>query len=1152
MKYLVPHNRLMKWSLRTEVALVCALAVLLVASPLLLGAPAAPAKKQPGPNSKTGTEFFENNIRPILINRCYECHSEQEGKQKGGLLLDRASGWLEGGDTGPAVVPRNLKDSLLVTYVEYEDPDFEMPPDEKLPAREINLLKRWIQIGAPGPEKDHGETDFSRLGDQEYLTEKAETHWSFQPVVKPAIPVAKTPEEKGWVKTPVDSFVLAKLDEAELSPSPEADRRTLLRRLSYDLIGLPPTMEEVKAFENDHSENAYQKQVERLLRSPHFGERWARYWLDIARYADTRDFLAAADLRYPFAYTYRDYVIDAFNSDKPYDQFIREQLAADYYFKDPHAPELAALGFLTVGPRFRNNNNELINDRIDVVTRGLMGLTVGCARCHDHKFDPIPTTDFYALQGVFASTEDPESFPVINTGKATDPKEVADYEKQLAAAQKDRADYVAKLKTEATNDVRDNPKAYMDAVYQINVAKSADVRKLITGKKFKETALTPLSQNMANIPKAKGWSAHPVFIPWAELINVPDAKFPAALQAKLKEWEGPDAKVKVNPAILAELKESPPKNRREFLADYGTTFENAMAEWKKAGQPEDPNKAMKPPLNQVAAIMLAETGPFHFSEDRVEGASRLLGAGRNALQKLDVAIQDVEASHPGAPARAMVLADKENPVNSPVFERGDPKRRGEVVPRRFLTIFNGPEKPFTEGSGRRELAEAIARPDNQFTTRVMADRVWRHLMGSALIAGSPGDLGLQTPEPVEPELLDWLAASFVENDWSVKALIRTIVNSSTYRQQSTNRAEAAEADPENSLYWRANRERLDFEAMRDAMLSASGNLDPKFGGRPVDISAQPFSVRRTVYSYIDRVNLDDVFSTFDFPSPDQTSPERPETMVPQQALYSMNDPFTIDQARSLVKSKEFNAIEAPEKRVDFIYDRFFQRQPTDRERQLAVQFVNNAVDSVASPVAGPWYYGYGPADPDKAAGERFRRLPYWNPQGKRYQGGRAYPNSEVGHANLNATGGHPGRNNDQGTVLRWRAPYDASIIIRGELEHASENGDGVRATILASRGGVLGEWDAHHSKTETLVKQYNVGAGEVIDFIVTPGDSPTSDAYRWAPVIKLRGPAEEMPVGVQTVWSLQSDFSPPPPPPLKPWEQVAHAMMMTNEFLFVD
>ena len=380
--------------------------------------------------TRAQSEFFENKVRPVLVNSCYKCHSTKSEKVKGGLLLDSREALLKGGETGPAIVPGNPEKSLLITAVRHTDENLQMPPKEKLSDQQISDLATWIRMGAPDPRL---ATDA-----QKNWKNPGEKHWAWQPVKKPAVPPVK---DHGWSQTPIDKFIIAKLDEKGMKPNALADKPTLIRRAYYDLIGLPPTPAQVEKFVNDKSPNAFEKVIDELLASPHYGERWGRHWLDTARYADTKGEVRRQreDERYPFAWTYRDYVIRSFNEDKPYNIFVVEQIAADKLAtSSQNKSNLAALGFLTIGERFQGMRHDIINDRIDVVTKGFLGLTVTCARCHDHKFDPIPTKDYYSLHGIFASSAEPEIEPVISTVSNT-PEYRDYYEKRMALQKEEQA-----------------------------------------------------------------------------------------------------------------------------------------------------------------------------------------------------------------------------------------------------------------------------------------------------------------------------------------------------------------------------------------------------------------------------------------------------------------------------------------------------------------------------------------------------------------------------------------------------------------------------------------------------------------------------------------------------------------------------------------
>ncbi|HJQ80831.1 MAG TPA: PSD1 and planctomycete cytochrome C domain-containing protein [Lacipirellulaceae bacterium] len=654
-----------------------------------------------------GVEFFETNIRPVLVERCYECHSGTAKVLQGGLRLDSADGLRKGGDSGTAIVPYKPDDSLLISALRYES--LEMPPSGKLPDKVIDDFIKWVALGAPDPrtEAAAGKADAAAPTDPY-------SHWAYQRPQKSTVPKVT---DRAWARSEIDRFIVAKLEKVGVSPSPQAPPRALLRRVYYDLIGLPPTAKELAEFEGDPSDARYEATVDWLLSVPQYGERWARHWLDIARYADTKGYLFEEDRNYKHAYKYRDWVISSFATDRPYDEFIVAQLAADQTGDPACVP---AMGFLTLGRRFLNNRHDIINDRIDVVTRGLMGLTVACARCHDHKYDPISAGDYYALYGVFASSQE---------------------------------------------------KARDDA----------------------------------------------------------------------------------------------------------------------------------PPM----------------------------------------------------------LVEAERLVDPVIFLRGSPGNRGPKVDRRFLTCL-APEnkpKPFQHGSGRLELAQTIASRENPLTARVWVNRVWGYLLGRGLV-NTTSDFGSRGAPPTHPELLDWLACKMMDDAWSTKRLIRRIVLSSTYRQASNERPECLAVDPENLLLWRANRRRLDLESLRDSVLAAAGRLDATIGGPSVPLTASPFPTRRAVYGFIERQNLPAFFRTFDFANPNTHTPERPQTVAPQQALFLMNSPFVMEQAAHLAartaNTSEGAAAEndsAKAARIALLFQHALGREPTAEESAEALAFVSDV--EPPSPATAP-------------------------------------------------------------------------------------------------------------------------------------------------------------------------------------------------------
>ncbi len=713
----------------------------------------------------------------------------------------------------------------------------------------------------------------------------ADTHWAFVPLQKPDLPSVDVGEGNE-----VDAFILSKLRERGLKPNNPADKRSLIRRVTYDIVGLPPTFEEVQAFVADDSPNAYEKLVDRLLDSPAYGERWGRRWLDVARYADTKGRPNFRDgNRYSYAHTYRDYVIDAFNTDKPFDRFVLEQIAADQLDLGEDSSELAALGFLTLGRVFARD--DFIDDQIDVVTRGLQGLTVTCARCHDHKFDPIPTSDYYSLHGIFNSSEVPEEeeLPVIWHPENED--DYISYLEEAAGIQK-RIDARAE---EVIDDWLLNERLHAGVFLDIyEEAKTIENDYSVTGD-FTVFA----SSNMV--------SPHILEL-WINYLDTEEGRS----HPVLKDW-------------FEKYAES---DRKAGVAYYNQLFKNALNE-----ELDDYDEARaflsdpKTPLNPDRGVVKV-------------WIARKIREPQNAgdiMKERD----EVEWNHPGAPYRAHIIVDVPEPKDSPIYKRGNPGALGEIVPRQYLEVLaRGDRKTYSKGSGRLELARELVSPENPLTSRVFVNRVWGWHMGTPIVH-TPSDFGVRTPEPEQIDLLNWLSASFVESGWSVKDLHRKIVLSNTYRQSSVPNSESQAADSENILWHHFPKARLDFESMRDTLLAVSGVLNRKMGGVQEDIM-DPGSNRRTVYSLFDRSEPPGLFRTFDHPSPDATSPARYETIVPQQALFLMNSPFTIRQAQGLAKRIGEEAGDEAEARVRQYYKIVFQREATTKEVEAGVDFISEA------------------------------------------------------------------------------------------------------------------------------------------------------------------------------------------------------------------
>jgi uncharacterized protein DUF1553/uncharacterized protein DUF1549/cytochrome c len=933
------------------------------------------------PSNLEQLDFFEKKIRPVLADSCYECHSANSKKVKGGLLLDTRDGLEKGGDSGPAIVAGNPGKSLLIKTIRHEDkdPDMAMPPKkDKLSDAVIADFEKWVQMGAPDPR------DGKSAAAKAAWDDKAKDHWAFKPITNPAVPKAK---DAKFSKNEIDAFVLAKLREKKLTPSKQTDRATLIRRVTYDLTGLPPTPEEVDEFVADKSPDAYEKAVDRLLDSPRYGERWARHWLDIARYADTsgdRQGGKRVNPLYSHAWTYRDYVINALNKDLPYDQFIIQQIAAD---KLPDAEKdkttLAALGFLTVGKRFMGNANDMIDDEIDVVTKGLMGLTGACARCHDHKFDPIPTKDYYSLHGVFASCQQPEEEPLL-----ADPEKNPNYKDFQAEVEKIEQEVEKYKKTEAARllgGMLEKSGDYLLAVHEslhtTDAKKKGDNFRLAARQRGLEAEIAILWADRVRDSAKKN---DPILGPWFRYAELPENEFADAGPDVTEELVTADAST-VHPAIANALAANPPVSLKDVAAIYTEVFARLHDEMKLdhyAGlRGGGAKKAGRFDIAKTE-VALADAQMDSLRKSLFSGDSPLMPDEKNMNRALGnmfstpqgairARLVTLEISHPGAPVRAMTIQDKPKPQDSAVLVRGEPGNRGPVVPRQFLRLLAGEDrKPFTDGSGRLDLAKAIASRENPLTARVIVNRVWQWHFGQAIVR-TVSDFGTRSEPPTHPELLDYLATWFMDNGWSLKKLHKLIVMSGAYQQDSRPSDRATQTDPTNQFVSHFNIQRLDFEEIRDTLLAIGGNLDLTMGGQPVrigssenkaaksmygamDLSTKSNPNRRTIYSLIDRAALPEMFNTFDFANPDMSNGERVLTTVPQQALFMMNSPFVADQVRHFLARTDFPSTGTQEDKVRFIYREFFQRKPKPAELDLAMEFMDNqeAQDYVQSG-AGP-------------------------------------------------------------------------------------------------------------------------------------------------------------------------------------------------------
>jgi cytochrome c553 len=810
-----------------------------------------------------GLEFFETKIRPVFVEHCTSCHSAKDKKVRGKLSLDNRSAMLKGGDNGPALVPGKPDESLLMKAVRHQG-EIKMPEKGKLSDKALADIAAWIRMGAPAPEGDAVAVEAIDLT-------KGRQFWSFQPVIRPTLPAVKNPV---WVNNPIDRFILARLEGAGLPPADEAERRTLLRRVTFDLIGLPPTPAEVEAFVNDTRPDAYERVVRRLLASPAHGERWARHWLDVAHYAEDQAHTFGVRPNTQ-AWRYRDWVVNALNDDMPYDRFVKLQIAAD--LMGDVAGDLAALGYFGLGAEYYKDAGEApraiadeLDDRVDTLTRGFLGLTVACARCHDHKFDPIPQQDYYSLAGVFNST---------NIGT-------------VFLAPRDQVERFQRASREA-KETDDRLKAF------------------VKGKR--------VEKGTANADKL----ADHLVAAWKVRAGQRDAaKAPGldpALVARLAALMAPNDKQGKNVAALAALRTS--KKAEEVIQ---------VANGLQAKMKEKGNKADK----ALTQALLGDNGALLPTEADL---AKFLGADDNAKwATMRKQAAESKKAVPAAPPVAHGMSERAG-ADMKVNIRGNPAALGAVAPRRFLRLLAGDEPArFTKGSGRLELAEAVANKDNPLTARVIVNRLWMHHFGRGLV-GTPSNFGLLGERPSHPELLDWLAAELVESGWSLKHVHRLIVTSATYRQASLAHPETASRDPDNRLYGKANRRRLEVEAWRDSLLAVTGELNHDLGG-PTFSLRQMGTPRRTVYARVSRHELNPLLRLFDFPDANLTAEKRTETTVPQQQLFVMNSSFILDRAKAL--TVRLNAEPDGEARIRLAYALTYGRPPDEGELRLGKLYLS--------------------------------------------------------------------------------------------------------------------------------------------------------------------------------------------------------------------
>jgi len=843
------------------------------------------------------TEFFEKQIRPILTDRCYECHSVEK-KTKGGLALDTAAAVLKGGDTGPALVAGDPDKSLLIEAVRYKNHDLQMPPKRQLSEAEVKTLEDWVKMGAPDPRT--APVVAAKKGRVIDIAE-GRKFWSFQPIAR-----VEPPKVNG-ATSPIDTFIRAKLEEKGLHPAPPADKRTLIRRATYDLIGLPPTPKEVEDFLADTTPDAFDKVVERLLVSPHYGERWGRHWLDVARYADSNGM--DENLAFGNAWRYRDYVVKAFNEDKPFDQFLIEQIAGDLL--PPNEDAITATGFLSLGarvlaePDMQKLEMDIIDEQIDTVGKAFMGMTLGCVRCHDHKFDPIKQEDYYGMAAIFRSTRSlsPEKIGVIKTW----------YEHSLA-----------------TPEQLAEKKKFDDALK----AKKAEVTGIVS--KARAEVKTAMQQHAAE------YLAAAALVPARPTL------------------------VDVQPVARAgELDAAMVLSCRQYLDLHPDL--PFFAAWRESAAKRDADGVRQHYQPLFAEALTAKKGPAYDALNDVKGFLALPAKDADVLDAATLAriaamneeVAKFEADGPDLPAIMSVADDKVVPTLA-IHLRGSYLTLGKVVERNFpevmRTSFTDPILS-AKHSGRLELARWMASSEHPLTARVIVNRIWNWHFGQGIVS-TTDNFGLLGGKPSHPELLDWLARNFIENGWSIKDLHRLIMKSATYQQASTvsfsgaDKADPRLVDPEDRLLWHAHIQRLEAEEIRDAMLMTCDWLSPEIGGKTIPLHDKEFvfnhtskdattyeSPRRALYLPIIRNHLYDMLEQFDYPDPTMPTGARNSTVIAPQALIMMNAPVVMEAGQRL--AAKLAGLPDDDQRIEQAYALLYSRPPSDREKTDALALMED-------------------------------------------------------------------------------------------------------------------------------------------------------------------------------------------------------------------
>jgi mono/diheme cytochrome c family protein len=887
-------------------------------------------------------DFFESKVRPVLMNNCSACHGDAA---MSGLRVDSREALLKGGSRGPAIVPGDPDASLLIQSVR-QSGDLKMPKGGKLQQQEIEALTAWIKSGASWPaSKTAVKAPTGRV-----ITAQDRAFWSFQPLKMPATPEVK---DAGWSNNTIDKFILAKLQMEGMKPAPKADRRTLIRRVYYDLLGLPPTAEEVNAFVGDKSPDAYRKLVDKLLASPQYGERWGRHWMDVVRFGED-DNRGLADTGYePYvnAYIYRDWVIKSVNDDMPFDLFLKAQLAGDQLDESIRAKALPGLGFFGQGPWYYDLADPPMaraderHERVDAITRSMLGLTVGCARCHDHKYDPITVKDYYAIAGIVNNTAYHE-YPLV-------PKRAVDQwmaeDKRTKALEKMLKEFSEQAGAELAETLVFKTKQYMLAAWSVSGEAKKSVAEAAAENKLDQEVLERWVRFLAKPPLY-----YPYLKPWQAMIQSGGGTLEQATElAKnfqdllidvMNEKKETDER---NKRIIAKGTPLDPKPSVILPNNFQSFFDEPQIELGKLTSERLSlwMDVFSKDLNELGNLDASHARPGLLAF-RDYGLQRQLspewGAHLAALR------DEIAARRKEMPEFPFVhgIMDVDDPKDIRIHVRGSPYNLGDPATRRFVEVLSdGEPKPFAKGSGRLELAESIA--ESPIAARVIANRVWKWHFGTGIV-NTPSNFGKMGERPSHPELLEYLAKSFVDGGRSLKQINREILLSATYQMASTYDEASYKKDPADRLHWRGPRQRLEAEQIRDSLLAVSGELDSTPGGPPADL-ANVADRRRTVYGRISRFRLDTFLQVFDFPNPAISSEGRMETSVPLQRLYFMNSGFVNRQAEALAKRAASEA--GDDNKIRKAYELVYQREPEQREVEAGVAFLKRERQNVQQDVS---------------------------------------------------------------------------------------------------------------------------------------------------------------------------------------------------------